>query len=277
MRWAVYDLRRDPPSFDFLCFLVLAKYHGAEAVLFIPGTCERKEDQYDAKQQIERVRNICFAACRIYGMKYVPGTPQEAKEIDVAWPPFYRAPGTQRNGYTMGWLRSMKAPEPLMPSKEALERAKAKLDGKRIVAHLRVCSYQQQRNSSVDWQRWAEDRNAYLVHDEPMELEDRLALMEAAELNMGLNHGPMTLCWLSHRPFVMLKMVGGTHSSNKEFFEGQGWRIGEQLPWSGKQQMIVWNDRDDYEAIEAGYQGWLANNPRDKELAQVSEIQQAAD
>ena len=264
MRWAVYDLRLCPPSFDFIAFLVLAKYHGAEAILFIPGICERKLGQYTEAQQRERMKTILFPACDLYGMKWIYASPSEAMEADIAWPPFYRT-GRWPNGYTMGWLKSIKKPEPFMPSQQALERARKALGDRTIVVHMRTMDYQYKRNSSPDWRRWARDRNAYVLSDDPISLDDRLGFMEAAKLNIGVSAGPMSLCHLSQRPYVVIKYAAGESSSDEAFFKAQGWKPGEQYPWANKQQLVVWNDSDSYEAIEAAYSKWLANNP--KELA----------
>lgn len=269
MRWGVYDLRFSPPSFDFLTFLLLAKYHGAEGILFIPGICERKTGQYDAKAQAKRIRTILLPACALYGMPWKATSFEAAREVDVAWPAYFRSTGGQLIcAYTMGWLRSIREPEPFMPTPEALSRVEH-LRG-RIIVHMRTMGYQLSRNTGPDWERWAKDRNAHIVPDDEISLDVRLALHEVAGLNMGVSCGTMVLSEYSeHRPYVILKRLAGEFSSNKEFFAMQGWKIGDQVPWAGKHQVAIWNDKDDYETIESAYQGWLANNP--KELARCQE------
>jgi hypothetical protein len=98
--------------------------------------------------------------------------------------------------------------------------------------------------------------------DEPIVLEDRCAIHELAKLNIGVNAGPMVLSEYSkHRPYVILKKLAGEISTNEDFYSWQGWYPGDQYPWAGKHQMLVWNKTDDYQSIEAAYQEWLANNP----------------
>lgn len=257
MRWAVYDLRICPPSFDFLTFLLLAKYHGATHVWLVPGVCEGKLFQYNAVEQEQRVNTIVLPACELYGMPYkiepLKGRPQD---YDLAWPPYVRSGKAIHTGYMFGWLRHIKAPEPFMPSAEALERAHEKVRG-RIVVHLRKTKYQDRRNSGPDWLKWAADHDAYVLPDEPIKLEDRCAIHEVAKLNIGVNAGPMALSeYSTHRPYVILKKLAGELSTTEEFYQRQGWYPGDQYPFAGKHQRLVWNDSDDYQTIEAAYQEW---------------------
>jgi len=258
-RWALYDLRIGPPSFDFLTFLVLAKYHGAEAVWLVPGINEAKLQWYTPAEQERRLRSIVEPAMRLYGMRWkiepLSGSP---KDYDLCWPPYARSGKAIHNGYMVGWLRSIKAPEPFMPSDEAKSKAADRLRGKRIVCHLRKTKYQDARNSGKDWERWALDHNAYVLKDEPIDLEERCAIHELAELNIGVNAGPMVLSEYSkHRPYIILKKLAGEISTNTEFYAWQGWYPGDQYPWASPKQMLVWNDRDDYQTIEDAYQRWL--------------------
>ncbi len=270
MRWAVYDLGYAPPSFDFVTFLVLARYHGADGVLFIPGVCSRKLSQYDHAEQAERVRTIVFPACDLYRMEKKLVSEAESHNHDVAWPPYYNARGMKSiNSYLMGWLKSVRKPEALMPTKSGLERATARLKGKTIVCHMRVTKYQQVRNSGPDWPKWASDHGAYLLEDAEISLDERAGLMELAALNIGVNAGPMALCELSvHRPYITMKRVCGVVATSLDFYAQQGWFPGDRFPWAGKHQMQVWDDRDDYEAIESAYQKWLTDN-REQESHEV--------
>lgn len=257
-RWAVYDLRIGPPSFDFLTFLVMAKYHGATDIWIVPGLNEAKLGQYEREEQEQRVNSIVLPACKLYGMPYkvepLHGSP---KDHDFAWPPYVGSGKALHNGYMVGWLKSIKAPEPFMPSQEALDKANDKLQGKRIVVHLRKTKYQDARNSSNDWRFWAAEHEAYVVEDEPIKLDDRCALHELATLNIGVNAGPMVLSeYSTHRPYIILKKMAGEISTNADFYKWQGWYPGDQYPWAGKHQRLVWNAKDDYETIEAAYQEW---------------------
>lgn len=262
MRWAVYDLRIGPPSFDFLTFLVMAKYHGATHVWIVPGTNKAKLAWYTDKEQETRVSNIVIPACKLYGMpfkvEHLNGSP---RDFDLAWPPYARSTHKAITaGYMVGWLKSIREPEPFMPSQEALNKAADRLKGKEVVVHLRKTKYQDVRNSGPDWRKWAADHNAYVLEDEPIDLEERCAIHELAKLNIGVNAGPMVLSEYSkHRPYVILKKLAGEISTNADFYSWQGWYPGDQYPWAGKHQMLVWNMTDSYEDIESAYQTWRAN------------------
>jgi hypothetical protein len=269
VRWALYDLRIGPPSFDFLTFLMLAKIHGATNVWIVPGTNEAKLGWYTDEEQKKRVESIVIPACELYGMPYkfekLHGKP---KDYDFAWPPFLGSGKALHNGYMVGWLKSVKTPEPFMPSDEAIAKVFEKL-GRfgRIVVHMRKTRYQPARSSSDDWYRWAKDHDAYVLEDEPTPLDERCAFHELAGLNIGVNSGPMVLSeYSTHRPYIALKMLAGEISTNEDFYSWQGWYPGNQFPWAGKHQMLVWNTTDSYDDIEGAYQTWAANNPT-KELA----------
>lgn len=267
MRWAIYDLRICPPSFDFLTFLVLAKYHGATHVWLVPGVCESKTFQYDAKEQQKRVETIVLPACELYGMPHkVAPLNGRPRDHDLAWPPYVRSGKAIHTGYMFGWLRHIKQPEPFMPSQEALNQASDRLKGKAIVVHMRKTRYQDRRNSGKAWKKWAADHNAYVLEDEPISLDERCAIHELARLNIGVNAGPMVLSeYSTHRPYVILKKMAGELSTNAEFYARQGWYPGDQYPFAGKNQRLVWNDSDDYQSIEAAYQSWREQS--EKELA----------
>jgi hypothetical protein len=263
VRWALYDLRIGPPSFDFLTFLLLAKYHGATHVWIVPGLNEAKLAWYQREEQEQRVNSIVIPACKLYGMPYkVEPLNGRPRDWDIAWPPYAMSGKALHNGYMVGWLKSIKSPEPFWPSREALDRADEKLNGRQIVVHLRKTKYQDRRNSGPGWERWAADYGAYVLPDEPISLDDRCAFHELAKLNIGVNAGPMVLSEYSkHRPYIILKKLAGEISTNADFYKWQGWYPGDQYPWAGKNQMLVWNETDDYQSIEAAYQEWLANNP----------------
>lgn len=259
-RWALYDLRIGPPSFDFLTFLVMARYHGATDVWIVPGVNEAKLEWYLPSEQKKRVESIVIPACELYGMPYkVEGIRGYPRDYDFAWPPYVGSGKALHNGYMHGWLRHIKAPEAFVPSPEALNKASERLKGKEIVVHLRVTKYQNKRNSGPDWEKWASDHGAYVLKEEPISLDERCAVHELAKLNIGVTAGPMVLSeYSTHRPYVILKRLAGEISTTEEFYAWQGWYPGQQYPWAGKNQVLVWNDKDDYQSIEAAFQQWKA-------------------
>src|SRR5262245_1590959 len=79
----------------------------------------------------------------------------------------------------------------------------------------------------------------------------RMALYERAFLNMGVNTGPMGLCWLNETTrYVTLKMATpGVPQTTLEYFRVLGFEPGRSLPFAGPFQQLVWED-DSRETIE---------------------------
>ena len=42
-----------------------------------------------------------------------------------------------------------------------------------------------------------------------------------------------------------------------EWWEKNGWKVGDQTPWATKSQRLVWDYVDDYETIEREFQAYL--------------------
>ena len=144
-----------------------------------------------------------------------------------------------------------------------------------VVITLRNYAYSPERNSSnAVWITFANslDPTAYVpifVHDtetsmrEPpadfgrhvvchaasWSLEIRMALYEAAWLNMALMHGPMELCWYNERARYVLFMAVGTAAINTEVsLIENGHRLAVDLEFAKPYQRIVW-ERDDLPAL----------------------------
>jgi hypothetical protein len=142
---------------------------------------------------------------------------------------------------------------------------------KAVVITLRNYDYSPERNSrNADWIAFADglDPTVYVpifVHDtetsmcEPpadfsqhvvchaasWSLEIRMALYEAAWLNMALMHGPMELCWYNEQARYVLFMAVGTATINTEAsLIANGHRLAVDLEFAKPHQRIVWQ-RDD--------------------------------
>jgi hypothetical protein len=146
---------------------------------------------------------------------------------------------------------------------------------KAVVLTLRNHDYSPERNSrNADWIAFANSLDLAVfapifVHDtetsmrEPpadfgqhivchaasWSLEIRMALYEAAWLNMALMHGPMELCWYNERARYVLFMTVGTAAINTEAsLIANGHRLGIDLEFAKPYQRIVWR-RDDLPAL----------------------------
>jgi hypothetical protein len=152
-------------------------------------------------------------------------------------------------------------------------------DRKAVVISLRNYGYSPERNSrSADWIAFADclDPDVFVpifVHDtetamrEPpadfsrhvvchaasWNLEIRMALYEAAWLNMALMHGPMELCWYNEQARYALFMAVGTSPINSEAsLIANGHRLGVDLEFAKPYQRLFWA-RDDLPALRDAF------------------------
>jgi hypothetical protein len=79
----------------------------------------------------------------------------------------------------------------------------------------------------------------------------RMALYERAFLNLGVNNGPMGLCWLNDRTrYITFKMLTETApQATPEYMGHLGFEIGASLPGATPWQKWVW-ENDDLAVIE---------------------------
>jgi hypothetical protein len=179
-------------------------------------------------------------------------------------------------------LDCMKPEPALLPAVPALRAGEAALRyvkrwleprarGRHVIAiTLREYGYKPDRNSNIsewiEFTRWL-DRTLYypvlvpdterapeprdldvadagVFHEAPWNLALRMALYETAWLNIGVSTGPMSLCWLNSRcRYVTVKLVTpSVPQSSVEFFEENGFQIGQPLPFAGPHQALVWKD-----------------------------------
>jgi len=72
----------------------------------------------------------------------------------------------------------------------------------------------------------------------------RMALYERAFLNIGVNTGPMGLCWLNDTTrYATLKMAApGVPQTTLDYFRVLGFEPGRSLPFAAPFQELVWED-----------------------------------
>lgn len=82
----------------------------------------------------------------------------------------------------------------------------------------------------------------------------RMALYERAYISMGVNTGPMGLCWLNARTrYATLKMApAGVPQTSDAFFRKLGFEPGASLPFASPVQELVWED-DTAEPIQRAF------------------------
>jgi hypothetical protein len=82
----------------------------------------------------------------------------------------------------------------------------------------------------------------------------RMALYERAYLNLGVNNGPMGLCWLNERArYITFKILNeAAAQTSPEYMQFLGFEIGQSLPFATPWQQWVWAE-DELDTIESAF------------------------
>jgi len=153
-----------------------------------------------------------------------------------------------------------------------------------VVITLREAPYLEFRNSNLEaWASFARELEAqgetvFFVRDtakafEPlwhfnifpkaaMDIQVRLALYEAAKVNMFVSNGPGGLCIFSDLPYIYLTNIKHEFKmyepNSTEWWEREhGLAEGDQWPWATEKQLTVW-DTDEYANIRKAWDEWSA-------------------
>jgi hypothetical protein len=154
---------------------------------------------------------------------------------------------------------------------------------KPIVITLRNYAYEPERNSRVeDWRRFATgidgdifapifvpdtetamdrknlDIGGHITCEAACwDLEIRMALYEAAWLNMAVMHGPMELCWFNESVrYLIFFEIGRTAVSSTEFLTEAGHPPFADLTFAKPYQRIVW-EGDHLPVLEREFQAFI--------------------
>lgn len=150
---------------------------------------------------------------------------------------------------------------------------------KAVVITLRNYPYTPQRNSrNADWLAFADsldparyavifvndsetvtspppiDFSRHLVFDlASVNLELRLALYEAAWLNMALMHGPTELCWYSEAArYLLFIQVGSAAVQSEQALIQNGHRLYADLDFAKPYQRIIWTV-DEFDSLRRSF------------------------
>ncbi len=146
-----------------------------------------------------------------------------------------------------------------------------------IVITMRQSAYEPARNSNLDsWAAFARglDHNRYfvvivpdtdvalsfdmhpfegagLLREAAFDIRLRMALYERAWLNMGVNTGPVALCYFGLARFVQVKkIVENVEQASAEILVSHGFSPGEDPPFLGPNQHIDWDADDSVAELE---------------------------
>ena len=86
----------------------------------------------------------------------------------------------------------------------------------------------------------------------------RMALYQRAYMNLGVNNGPMGLCWLNDQTrYITFKILSdAAPQTAPEYMKFLGFEIGRSLPFATPWQQWVWED-DELEVIDSAFTAML--------------------
>lgn len=280
MKYAFYDFSVAPYSFDFATFLVAAKAHECDHIVFVPG--EREYQKLTGDQQVARFAAIMIPLLRGHDWPHTM-----CKTRDEAQALFDKNPDCYPNGYFVanpveGHLLKHVTSKPKIIPLKATETAARYVEGrlagrKPVVITIRQ-TMRPARNSNISaWIEFAIEAKAQghdviFVPDTDEPTQDfgfeswpdaandvhiRLALYEQALVNMGVSNGPMALTMFSALPMIMMKPITEAHpETTARFWLAQNVAPGSQPSWFNNSQRIIW-ENDDVENIKGAFGKWI--------------------
>lgn len=273
---AFYDLQSSPPTYDYFSFLICAdnfrKERGAESleIVIVPGPKNGFRDDGLPPFTVEWRRKM-LSEVVVKGSRLMPSVtsvicPNSRGEA-LALRCSDKFPEQYNDGEShYGFNRAVEAmSHPLYEGLKA-ERLKI-LPDRTVTITLRESSYWPMRNSQLDeWLKLAdwldgEGWNPLFIRDhessqriefesiENIDVLDRAAVYEAADLNLLISNGPSCIAY--HNPrcnYLMCKME--SENFGRGFYRWAG--LEDQLPNSTRKQKIAWHD-DKFELIRDSF------------------------
>ena len=271
---AYYDLTHNPPTFNFIDFLLQAEAwriaQGIDRieVKVLPGPKEGFRDDklppYGGAERMRWLKNICLPMAAL-----LPSCGKPAELVSRSHVP--PGPHFGRGKYTVGFANMVQAARMgLYPLKAPDERSSWARHGKYVTITLRDPGWWKGRTSNREsWLTVATEirRKGYVVvfvRDgeassglalsgfpvvELSKVTHRATLYAGAELNMGINGGPMLFSWFMGLPtLVFFRTNDQEPASTAARFIGAGLPPGEQLANARPRQRMVWA-MDDAETV----------------------------
>lgn len=243
---ALYDLGKYPTTFDFAAWVVIAKSHGAKHVQFVyeGHIATWKYPEFLAWR---RFGNILVPLCLLAGLPFSVGKRIEGKEFP------YLIGDVEKTYQKLGRVEKLKSV--VEPTKTGY-----------VTVTLRESFRNKYRNSNLPaWRRFVdylEKRGKEVVvlpecENAPIDLLHRMQMYAGAEMNMGVNGGPMTLCLYSEVPYVMLNMCPPNNTDEKTYDMEKLLKACDfwerQYSFAHARQRIVWGP-DSFENIVQSYE-----------------------
>lgn len=271
--YVCYNLASSPKSFDFLIWLIDAEMtrrrEGAPSPLKVAFTKGQDgKSGIGSPQEQQMFVNVMKPLIKLVG-----GI-EDQRAVGGRASPWYVLRNVTRAA------KQEQVPH-LQASDEARETVRMFLkDGPSpVTVTLRELDSWGHRNSNIEaWKKFADSTGERVIFirdtakaGDPilgcmtfplasLNLDIRMALYEQAKCNLFVPSGPWNLALFGDRPWLMFNKISedDPYIGNRPKFweESQGIKEGEQFPWSGPNQRIVWKP-DTYENISEAW-SWLA-------------------
>ena len=229
--FARYDLACRIANFEFFNWLLLAKAHGAGGVVF--GVERVKTSKWSEGAIRRRFASIIEPGPALAGMEMSIGEGGR----DFGPTHLRRLVAHCRGGGRIDKLRSV-----LLPG------------AARYTVTLRRTARRPERNSNEPaWRSFAAEIGALVIEDwdiAPIGLHERVALYAGARLNFFVTNGPMQLCSFTEYPMLCFGCQAAEGA-----FSNIGIAAGEQFPWCGPRQRLVW-EPDELPVLRRAFSQW---------------------
>lgn len=246
---AIYDLTREPTTYDFSSWCCYARTMGETHVHFIiDGPIAAWK--YPDTVAWARFGTVLVPMTKLAGMTYSVG----ARERGNTYP------------YLAGPLNTLYKEKGVIQKLKATREPASK---GHVTITLRESFRNRYRNSNMEaWMRfekWLCAKGEQVVvfpecEHAPINLEDRMAYYCAAKMNMGIANGPMSLCLYSDAPYISLNQTPTPPAGEKVQYDQiallvkQGFPPGSQFAFRTPRQELVY-EPDDFENIVRRYEG----------------------
>lgn len=238
---AVYDLSRNPTTFDFVTWAVLAKNNGCDHVHF---NADRgiADNKYPAKVAWKRFGNILIPACPIAGLTFSVGGMQPGHTFDWHY-------GDVEKIYRKNGSLKKLAPTGAIPKNNYVtitirDSIRNKWRDSNQAAWIKFSKYLE-----------SQGKNVIVLGDcelAPLDLEYRMATYCQAEMNYGASNGPFALCHFSEAPYVTMNLAPANPATQGynivEHLMRGGFPVGSQFSFRNKKQKLYYVE-DSYENI----------------------------
>lgn len=249
MKRAIYDLTKEPTTFDFAAWAVNARTHGCDHVHFVIDG-DIAHWKYGKDIAWARFGTILVPICSFAGMSYSVGARLEGEEFPY------------NHGAVEAMYRELGRIEKLTPI-GSLNRSG------HVTITMRESFRNKYRNSNKEaWERFStylQERGENVVifpecENAPINLKQRMAFYCSAKMNLGVANGPMALCIFSEAPYITLNQLPERPATVtemtidvKRLAEMIGFPEGSQYSFRNERQILIYRP-DTFENIVAAYE-----------------------